>query len=148
MKQAECDNRSQLGHVTVQLCHLISAKSSCKSSSPLGHAPTRNRANQSPSSSVGCGHVHPCCRPCLCRQSTATFPTQHSRPTASQPCIDPPSVSEGSHQAATLLCSTNGYMLSQSNETPTQPLETSGAPQEGRQTRQKSSCLRTFVVTS
>ena len=34
-----------------------------KSSSPVGHAPTRNRANQFPSTSVGCGHVHPCCRP-------------------------------------------------------------------------------------
>ena len=31
-------------------------------------------------------------------------PAHHSRPTASQPCIDPPSVSEGSHQAEP-LCS-------------------------------------------
>ena len=31
------------------------------------------------------------------------IPTHHSRPTASQPCIDPPSVSEWSHQAEPLL---------------------------------------------
>ena len=84
---------------------------------------------------MGCGHVHPCCRLRLCKQSTATLgvrisgvasqhqnlweshdmqmtapthhqkiPTHHSRPAASQPCIDPPSVSEGSHQAEP-LCS-------------------------------------------